>query len=150
MLRKFRDFKQLTPSLKSATGKLKSLVSLHTLSRLQEANQDENMALSAEQETMSECVWQNCTYLKMFPHFRCFYKLRKYAVPKNPRSLLKKQWTFFPLLFPARHFKKKKFSLRSVAFKVNWWSVIPGAFSWALFCFRFRSAESWTPHIALL
>lgn len=61
MLRKFRDFKQLTPSLKSATGKLKSLISLHTLSRLQEASQDENMVLSAEQETMSESVWQNCT-----------------------------------------------------------------------------------------
>lgn len=53
MLRKFRDFKQLMPSLKSATVKLKRLVSL---SGLQEASPDENMVLSAEQGAASEHV----------------------------------------------------------------------------------------------
>lgn len=44
MLRKLRDFKQLTPRLKSATGKLKRVISLHTLCREQEASLDENIS----------------------------------------------------------------------------------------------------------
>lgn len=44
MLRKLRDFKQLTPTLKSATGKLKRVISLHTLSRVQEACLHENIS----------------------------------------------------------------------------------------------------------
>lgn len=53
MLRKVRDVEQLTQSLKAAAGKLKRLISLRKLSGLQEASQDENTVLSAEQGTVS-------------------------------------------------------------------------------------------------
>lgn len=97
MLRKRRDSKQLTPSLKSATGKLKRVISLRPLSRVQEASADENIS-GAGPGTTSECVRKTALPLKLFPHFECFYNLQNTQHQRSPKSHWSKQWTSLPPL----------------------------------------------------